>query len=122
MVRPIVHSNPAIHDRKPRQASVVHGFNYTFLHGGDKVSRNGSTDNFILKVESLPARKRREFQPAIAVLAMPAGLLLIFSLRLCRAADRFAIRNFRHVQHHFSTVLTAQFFERKIDVPLAHPA
>ena len=122
MVRPIVHRHPAIDDRKPCQAPVMHGFDHPLLYRRNKVAWNGSADHLVFKLEPLPARQRREFQPAITILAMPTGLLLIFPLCLCRGANGFAVRNLRHMKHHFRTVLAAQFFERKIDMQLAHPA
>src|SRR5262249_24605080 len=97
-------------------------FNHALLDGWNKVAWNGTTDYLVLEFKSFPARQRRKLQPAIPVLTMPAGLLLIFSLRLCRRANGLAIRNLRHTQHHFCTVFSAQFFKRKIDMPLTHPA
>src|SRR6185436_13896719 len=119
MIRTVVHRNPAIDDRKPRQAPVMHGFDHALLYRRNEVARNGAADHLVLKFESLTARQRRDFKPAITILAVPAGLLLIFPLCLCRGANGFAVWNLRHMNHHFSTVLATQFFERKIDMDLA---
>ena len=56
MVRPIVDRYPAIDNRKPRQAPVVHGFSHPFLHRRNKVAWNGPADYLILKLEPLSTR------------------------------------------------------------------
>ena len=56
MVRPIVHGDSAIDDRKPRQAPMMHGFDDPFLHSRNKVAWNRSANNLVLEVEALSAR------------------------------------------------------------------
>src|ERR1041385_7055740 len=122
MVRPIVHGNSAIHDGKPRQGPMVHGFDYALFNRRNEVSWDNSTYDLVLKFKSFSARQGCELQPAITVLAMPSGLLFVLPLRLCRGANGFSVRNLRHMKHYFRTEFPPQFFERKIDVQLAHSA
>src|SRR4051794_22709430 len=122
MVRPIVHSNAAIHDGKPRQAPMVHGLSHALLHRRNKIAWNSSAYDLVLKFEPFSARQGCKLQPAITVLAMSSCLLLIFPLGLCRGTNGFTIRNLRHMKHYFRTEFSSQLFERKIDVQLTHPA
>ena len=65
------------------------------------------------------ARQRLHANPAIAELAVAAGLLLVPALYLGLATNGFAIRNFRRVQLHVHAVALLQTADDDFDVLLS---
>src|SRR5690606_12998114 len=75
-------------------------------------------------VDELVARaalRRLDPDPAIAELALAAGLLLVPSLALGLTEQRLAIRHARRTQRRLRAVLPLQPRERDLEMPLPHP-
>ena len=94
-------------------------FKDAFLDRWNEVLRNGSAEDFIGELEFRAARKRLHADPAIAELAVAAGLFLVTALDLGLAADGFPIRNFRRVQRDVDAVAFLQPADDDLDMLLA---
>ena len=69
---------------------------------------------------SLPARQRTDFQPAIPILAMPAGLFLFpHACATLRIVSRYGILGACSVTS--APYFAMRFFQRHVDMPLPHP-
>ena len=65
------------------------------------------------------ARQRLHANPAVAELAVAAGLLLVAALHVGLSANGFAIRNFRRVQLDVDAVALLQAADDDLDMLLA---
>src|SRR6267142_555640 len=91
----------------------------TFHNGGNKVSRNGSAEDFIHEFKVAPARHRLHPDFAITVLAVTAALFLMLALNVRLALDRFTVGYFGRMQKHFHAVALLQPRDRHFHVHLA---
>src|SRR5947208_2506098 len=71
---------------------------------------------------SSTARQRCHLDPAVAELALAAGLLLVAPLSLFGRGDRLAVGDLRLRQLAGRRVLPLEPRERDVEVPLAHAA
>ena len=83
------------------------------------MSRNRAAENFVGEFELSAARQRLHADPAVAELAVAAGLLLVAALHVGLAANGLAIGNFRRVQLDIHAVALLQAADDHFDVLLA---
>ena len=69
-----------------------------FSTAGMKFLGIDAAEDLVGEFELAAARQRLHADPAIAELAVTAGLLLVAALDVGRAADRFAIRDLGRLQ------------------------
>ena len=103
---------------KARQVALFGGFDDAFFDGRDEVPGDGSAEDFVVELELSAARQRLHANPAIAELAVAAGLLLVAALHVGLAADGFAIRNLGRVQLDIHAVALLQAADDHFDVLL----
>ena len=108
-----------IDHREAGQIAPSRGFDDALFDRRDEVARNRSTEHFVGEFELLAARERLHPDPAVAELAVSAGLLLVPSLDVRLAANRLAIRNLRGVQLDVHVVALLQPADDDLDVLLA---
>ena len=75
-----------------------------FLHRGDIVLGNGAAENLVGELELRAARERFHLDPAIAELAVAAGLLLVPPLDVGKSANGLAIGNFGRLQRDIHAI------------------
>src|SRR5512134_3520311 len=97
MVGAVVHGHTEVDHRTTGQNPFVHGLDDPLLNCRDKVPGNGTPHDAVDELESLSSCQRRQFEPAITILAVSTGLLLILALRLRRASNGFLVRNLRRM-------------------------
>ena len=119
MIRAVVDGDFEIDHRKAGQKAVGGGFHDSFFDGGNEIARNRAAEDFVGEFELPAARQRLHANPAIAELAVAAGLLLVAALHVGPAANGFAIRNFRRVQLDVHAVALLQTADDHFDVLLA---
>src|SRR5271154_5484033 len=90
-----------------------------FFDGGGEISGDGAAGDFVFESEFFAAGQGLDANPAIAELAVAAGLLLVAALDVGSAADGFAIRNFGSVQFHVDAVALLQAADDDFHVLLA---
>jgi len=95
------------------------GFNDAFFNSGDEIARDCAAENFVGELELLAARQRLHSDPAIAELAVTAGLFFVAALHAGGAANGFAIGNFGCVQLDFDTVAALETADDDFDMLLA---
>ena len=124
MIRAVVHSHANARERVAGNDAVFHGLLDTLVHGGNQRARNATAHDLVYKLvavaRTVGPNERLNAQPAVAILAGTASLLLVAALCARRAADGLAIRNAdRHAfGHDLSTVL--QTVEQHRNLRLAH--
>ena len=101
------------------QKALFGGFDDAFFNGRYEVARNGAAEDFVGELEFFAAREWFHADPAIAELAVTAGLFLVAALHTGGAADGFAVRNFRRVQLHFDTIAAFQAADDNFEMLLA---
>src|SRR6267154_1516078 len=81
-------SMPALKALRAASLKTVSGrLDDSLLDGRNKVTRNRTAEHFVCKLELGTAGQRFQANPAIAELAVAAGLLLVPALHLRLAAD-----------------------------------
>ena len=108
VIRAVVDRALEIHHRESGQKAVRGRFHDSLFNGGNEIARDGAAENFVGELEFPAARQRLHANPAIAELAVAAGLLLVAALHVGLAANGFAIRNLRRVQLHIHAVALLQ--------------
>ena len=71
------------------------------LDGRDEVPGDGAAEDVVHKLEARPALQGFQLDPAVAVLAVTAGLFLVLALRFGLGANRLAIGNLGRFQSDF---------------------
>src|SRR5208337_846558 len=93
VIRAVVEDYSEIHYRKSCEVTASSGILDSFFYRRNEVSWNRAAKNVVDELELPATRQRLHFDFAIAVLAVPAGLLLVASLHVGLAPDGFAIRD-----------------------------
>ena len=119
VIRAVVNGTLEIDHRKAREKAVGGRFHDSLFHRGNEIARNGAAENFIGEFELAAAREGLQANPAIAELAVAAGLFLVPALDFGPATNGFAIRNLRRVQLHVDAVALLQTADDDFDVLLA---
>ena len=89
-----------------------------FSTAGNEVLGNRAAEDLVGELEVAAARQRLHLDPAIAELAVAAGLLLVAALDVGPAADRLAIGNLRRLQGDIHAVALLQAADDDFDVLL----
>src|SRR3984885_7298990 len=118
MIGAVVNGTLKIDHGKPREIAAGCRFHDSLFHRGNEIARNGASEHFIGEFKLAAARKRLKANPAVAKLAVAAGLLLVPPLDLGSAANGFAIGNFRGVQLDIDAVALLQAADDDFDVLL----
>ena len=95
------------------------GFDDSFFNRRTILLRHGATENLIFEDEAFAAWQRFKDYFAVSELSAAAGLLLVPALHFGSLRDRFLVRDFRGMQHHFNAVTLLQFLNDRFDVDLA---
>ena len=103
---------------KSGQIAFFRGLDDSLFDRGNEVPRNGAAEDFVFEFELSAARQRLHANPAIAELAVAAGLLLVAALHVGLAANGFAIRNLGRVQLDVHAVALLQAADDDLDVLL----
>src|SRR6185312_15773439 len=100
VIAPVVDDDLEINHWISCQITARSRLDDAFLDRRDEVPRDRAAKDFAGKFESAAAWHWLHANFAIAKLPVTAGLFLMASLRICLAANRFAIRNFRRLQRN----------------------
>src|SRR5688500_12866220 len=98
-----------------------HRLDYSLLHRGDELARDGAADDAVLELEARTAGKRGELDPRVAELAPATGLLLVAALGPGRARDRLHKRHLRRPRLDLDPVAVLNALQREFDVHLGEP-
>ena len=104
---------------KSGQKAIGGGFHDSFFDRGNEIAWNGAAKTSLANSNLPPRGERLQADPAIAELAVTAGLFLVAALHFGSAANGFAIRNFRSVQLDVDAVALLQAAHDHFDVLLA---
>ena len=91
MIRAVVKDDAEVDHGAARQVPPRGCVDDPFLDGRNEVLGNGPAEDVVHKLEARPARQGFQLDLAVAVLAVPAGLLLVLALRVGLAADRLPV-------------------------------
>src|SRR6185369_16220657 len=80
------------------QVSIGGSVHNALFHSRNEILGDRTSKNFIGELEIAATRERFHLDPAIAELAMTAGLLLVASLNVGPAANGFAIGDLRRFE------------------------
>ena len=92
MVRTLVNGNLDVNHRITSQNAFAHGFLNALINSGNEAAWNMTTHNLVDKLVAC-VWVWLNTQPAVAVLAGTASLLLVSTLSTCNSTDRLAIWN-----------------------------
>jgi len=93
VVGTVVEADPEVDHRVTGKIASCGRLDDAFFHGGDEVAGNGAAENVIHELEARTAHQGFQLDPAVAVLAMAAGLFLVFALRIGLGANRLPVGN-----------------------------
>src|ERR1700678_1780923 len=119
MIGAVVNRTLKINHGKSGEIPTRSRFHDSLFNGGNEISRNGAAENLIGELELGAAREGLQANPAIAKLAVAAGLFFVTALHFRPATNGFAIGNFRRVQFHVDTVALLQAAYDHFDMLLA---
>ena len=119
MIRTVVEGHLEVDTGKPGQYTLGGGFEDSFFNRRDVRTRNRTADNGVHKFKSGAPRLRLELNPAIAELAVSAGLLLMPALNPNLFLYGFPVWHLGDVEHGFDIEFSLQLFDRDFDVDLA---
>ncbi len=121
MERPVEQRHRDIDHRKA-QRSALHRIAYPGFDPGDILPRDRTAGDLVLEHEPFAQRQRADLDHAIAVLAVPAGLLLVPSARAGALADRLAIGDPRGVGIDRNAIAALQPADHHGQVIVVDPA
>src|SRR5438046_2931344 len=104
MVRTVVEHNSEINHRKSSQISASRCVFDSLFNGRDIVPGNRPAENVVDEFEFRAPRQRLDFDLAIAILAMAAGLFLVASLHVGASTNCFAIRDLWRLENYFRVI------------------
>src|SRR6476646_7767803 len=119
MIAPVIEDYAEINYGESRQEATRSRLNNSLFHGGNIVLGDGAAEDVIHELKILSALQRFHLDLAVAILALPAALLLVATLYVSASTDGFAIRNFRRLQQHFRVVTLLQLGDDDFDMLLA---
>ena len=108
-----------VHHGEAGEEAVLGGLDNALLHRRDEVPGDGPAEDLVGELELGAARQRLHLDPAIAELAMAAGLLLVASLDVGGAADGLAVGDLGSFEGHVHAVTLLQPADHDFDVLLA---
>src|SRR2546425_13291265 len=88
----------------------------------DVLPRDPPAYDLVHELEPRPPRQWRDPDPAVAVLAAAARLLLVFALPLGTRLERLAVRDLRLPDHGMHAELAGQPSDDDLEVALPQPA
>src|SRR5260370_29234073 len=118
MVWSVVQDHAEIDHGKAGEISAARGILNSLLDRGNVVFRDRSAEDVVDEFELPTARQRFNFNLAVAILAVPASLLLVPSLHVSFAAKSLAIGNFWRLQNYFSVITLLEFGDHDFNVLL----
>ena len=122
MIRAFVQLHAEVDQREAGEHAARGGLLYALVDGGDELRRDGAADDLVGEQIALAARQRCHADPAVAELALAAGLLLVPPLPLLTRGDRLAVGDLRLRELAGRAVLPLEPRERDVEVALAHTA
>src|SRR4030042_3352652 len=120
MIGAVIECCPKINAGKPRQNPSYARLDDPFFYRRDVFPGNGTSDNSIHEFKSTTSRERFELDPAVAELAVTAGLLFMPSLDSDFLFDCFFLRNFWDFKDHFDIEFSLELLGCGFDVDLPH--
>src|SRR5438105_7784499 len=118
MVGAVIQNDAKIDHWKSSQEAVFRSLNDPFFHSWDIVLGNRAAENLVHELEFCASGKRFHSYPAVAELAVPAGLFLVAALHVGLPADGFAIRNLGGFQRYIHPVTLLKPTDNDLDVLL----
>ena len=115
----VVENHLEIDHRKAGEKAALGRLHDAFLDRRNVVLGNRAAEDFVDELEFAAARQRLHLDPAIAELAVTAGLLLVPALHVGAAANGFAIGNLGRLQDYLSVVALLQLGDDDFDMLLA---
>src|SRR4029077_57476 len=104
-----------------RHHALGHGVDDALLHRSAEVLRDGAAEDLVLPDEALAARRRLDLDDAYPVLAVPARLLDVPTLRARLTVHGLAIGDPRRRGGRVDSVLPLQLFQRNFEMDVAQP-
>ena len=101
-----------------RQHASLGRFDDAFFNRGNVLPRNGTAHDGVDELKSLAAWLRLELNPAVAELAVAAGLLLVPALDPHFFLDGLAVGDFGDVELDLDVELALEAFDGGFDVDL----
>src|SRR5690348_14649770 len=119
VVGAVVEDHSEIHHRVAGQEAALRRLHNALLYCGNEVTGDGAAENVVNELKVAAARQRLHLDLAVAVLAVPPGLLLVPALHVGFAADGFAVGHLGRLQIDLGVVALFQFGNDDFDVLLA---
>ena len=121
MERTVVNDDLDVDHRIAGDHAALHCLTDARLDGVDVLFRNHAADNLVLEAEALARLLRDEFEPAVTVLTVTAGLADELALCLDGLADGFAVCHLRLANLAVHLELTKHTVHDDLQMQLAHP-
>ena len=115
----VVEGDFEVDHRVPSQIAFCSSFLNPLFDGGDKTSRDRTTEDFVNKLEVGTTFKWFDSDSAIAELTMATSLLLVSTVSFGGCCDRLAIRNPRELEVNPHSEPSLQFGDGHFDMQLA---
>lgn len=120
MVAAIVDLDSEVHHLASGQKSARGGFLNALVDGGNILAGDNAAHDGVFKHIAGAARQAFHFNPAVAKLTTPAGLLFVAALHLAFAAHGFAVGNLGRFEYDIHLEAAFGLFDRKLDMQLPH--
>ena len=108
VVRTVVHGNVEVNDFVATQRAVLGSLADTGIDRRDEFLRNGAADGVVAEGVALARLDRGDLDPAVAVLAVTAGLTDVAAFGLRALADGLTVGNLRRADGRLNLELAQQ--------------
>ena len=122
MVGAVVQLHLEVHDRVARHGAALRRLDDPLLDRRDVAPRDHAADDLVLEHEPRPPGQRRHADPAVAVLASAAGLLLVLALPLGPALEGLPVSDLGLGHQGVHAELAGQPPHDDLEMALPQPA